>query len=184
VFKIRYSEFKNRIKYDLKIKKNGTIEKIIPNDRVFHLKKGEETLLEIPLTKKNGSVCDNLSISNYNSERDLTDSCFTFFHYCFKTKKYYRIIIENKKEKNIFKRILNSTEKNRWWKVKIDEVDTTGVFKRSCQNITKGSQISLEIEILLESTASEIREKIVDFVKEYKYQKIVLKKQNMVLCDR
>ncbi|GLI57832.1 hypothetical protein PM10SUCC1_33460 [Propionigenium maris DSM 9537] len=184
MFYIRYNDFKVKEKYDLKTKKDGSIEKNPQGKPLFHLEKGIKSNLEIPLTKKNSKTCDEVNISNYNSNGDITDSCFIFYHYCPDDKKHYRISVENKKEKNFLKRLMKPTELDRWWNVDIDEISgKDGTKKIDCHDLGKGHRISLLIKTLLEDPSLEVREKIVELIRRYRYQKVIIKKDNMMLCE-
>lgn len=177
--KIRYEDFKKCDKYNLKTSTGGKYicgktEVVIPSKIIIN----QETI-KIVLTKKDDKECDLLNITSPGE--DIKYFQFNFYHFNYLEKKWYKISIEWKKEKQkLLESLIRLNHNRRKWEIQISEIEEGGIKKRNgiCNTYPDGSGEVMDIKKILLENERQIEEKIVDLVNCHNYNNCIGIKNN------
>lgn len=178
--KIRYIEFKNKIKYNLTTLDNGDLKKTeLKTKKLREFKISEDKSLKIPLTIKDKCECDKLIIDNYEKE-SIENMVFRFEYFCPEDKNKYLIKIYYTKNKmNFFERFIKNDTK-KFWKIEVGKIEKNETISQ-CMETSLGSSEGIEFEKILKTSEKNIQEKLIEILKKHKYNNVCLEYENLTL---
>lgn len=166
---MRYKEFINKEKCDISYDKKGNIiKKQIKNRKLLPVDNLKNTI-PINLRKINRKSVDYFVLSTYD-ENNIKNSKLIFTCFEENTMKYYNIIIkyDDNNANKFLKRIF--TNKDRHWRLKIEQVNEDNTFICDVMEISVNSQEEYEIKNILENDKN-IPIKILELFEFYNYNK-------------
>lgn len=169
-----YNNFKALDKYTLK-KTDAGIEKLPQSKALHHLSNDPQNIYDIWLTRCDGRHCDTVKMIGYNPGGNIQEVKFEFKFYDYINNIKYVFVYYYVPAKSGFWKGISEPG---YWKVEIKFSDTPNIVRHS-----RGfkSEESKDIGKILEDADKNFREKIVYLIKNYKYNRITICKDNLIL---